>query len=257
MSDNLVEDEFTNRPDDDELAFLHYERLFRGPLEKELAALQDTEQDSYWNSYNHFMQTYINSVLATVTALDLPLLDYWTNNPASANDERNFRQIKFDIDGTITQIKVRHSQRVRKASVHLEGGAREKIRELINKIKLTIEAIDIPLARKEALMSRLNAFAAEVDKDRTRFEAFAAMMIEAAGVVGKVEKKLRPIRGWIDSIAKLLHEARALEDSHPRLPAPDKRIEAPQKRLAPPSGDLWASQTRPPKGGDLDDEIPF
>ncbi len=27
IADNLVEDEFTNRPDDDELAFLHYERL--------------------------------------------------------------------------------------------------------------------------------------------------------------------------------------------------------------------------------------
>lgn len=257
MHDNIIEDEFLNRPDDDELAFLHYERIFRAPLEKELAALQDTDQERYWNSYNHFMQTYINSVLATVTALDLPLLDYWRNSPAATNDERNFKQIKFDIDGTITQIKVRHSQRVRKASVHLEGGVREKIRELINKIKLTIDAIDIPLARKEALMSRLNAFAAEVDKDRTRFEAFAALMIEAAGVVSKVEKKLRPIRGWIDSIAKLLHEARALEDSLPRLPAPDKRIDAPQKRLAPPSGDLWESQTRSPKGGDLDDDIPF
>jgi len=57
--------------------------------------------------------------------------------------------------------------------VRLEGGAREKIRELINKIKLTIEAVEIPLPRKEALMSRLNAFAAEVDKDRTRVEASA------------------------------------------------------------------------------------
>jgi hypothetical protein len=258
MSDGLIGDEFTNRPDDDELAFLHYEKLFRAPLEKELAALQDPEGDGYWNSYNHFMQTYINSVIATVKALDLPLLEYWTNNPASANDEKNFKQIKFDIDGTITQIKVSHAQRVRKASVHLEGGAREKIRELINKIKLTIDAIDIPLPRKEALMSKLNAFAAEADRERTRFEAFAALMIEAAGMVGKVEKKLRPIRGWIDSIAKLLHEARAVEDRRPRLPAPDKRIEAPQKRLAPPSGELWAPQ-EPPKttGGDLDDEIPF
>jgi hypothetical protein len=44
MSDGLIEDEFTNRPDD-ELAFLHYERLFRGPLEKELAALQEPEGD--------------------------------------------------------------------------------------------------------------------------------------------------------------------------------------------------------------------
>jgi hypothetical protein len=257
MSDGLIEDDFTNRPDDDELAFLHYEKLFRVPLEKELAGLQEIEQDRYWNSYNHFMQTYINNVLSMVSELGLDILDYWINNPSSANDEKNFRQIKFDIDGAITKIKVRHAQRLRKASVRLEGGTREKIRELINKIKLTIEGIEIPLLRKEALMSKLNAFAAEVDKDRTRFEAFAALAIEAAGVAGKVEKKLRPIRRWIDSIANFMHEARAIEDSRPGLPSPDRRIQPPTKQIAPPSGELWAPNEPPKSGGDLDDEIPF
>ena len=33
------------------------------------------------------------------------------------------------------------------------------------------------------------------------------------------------------SIAKLLHEARTLEDGRPRLPAPDEHIEAPRKQL--------------------------
>lgn len=36
MSEGLVEDEFTNRPEDDELAFLHYEKLFRAPLDKSI-----------------------------------------------------------------------------------------------------------------------------------------------------------------------------------------------------------------------------
>jgi hypothetical protein len=257
MSDGLIEDEFTNRPDDDDLAFLHYEKLFRGPLDKELAALQETEQDRYWNSYNHFMQSYINNVLATVSELQLDILDYWINNPSAATEETNFRQIKFDIDGAITKIKVRHAQRVRRGSVRLEGGTREKIRELINKIKLTIEAIEIPLPRKEALMSKLNAFAAEVDKDRTRFEAFGALIIEAAGIAGKVERKLRPIRRWIDSIANAMHEARAFEEARPGLPAPEKRIQAPTKRIAPPSGKLWAPQEPPKSSGDVDNEIPF
>ena len=106
-------------------------------------------------------------------------------------------------------------------------------------------------------MTRLNAFSAEVDRDLTRFEAFAALMIESAGVVARVEKKLRPIRGWIDSIAKLLHEARASEDNQPRLPTPDKRIEAPRKQLAPPSGELWAPTKSPKPGSSRDDEIPF
>ena len=159
----------------------------------------------------------------------------------------------YDIDAAVTQIKVRFAQTVRKNSVSFGAEAREKIRELINKIKLTIEGIEIPLPRKESLMGKLNIFAAEVDKDRTRFEAFGALIIEAAGVAGKVERKLRPIRKWIDSIANAMHEARALEDARLRLPAPDKRIQAPIKQIAPPTRDL----RMPPKGIDLDDEIPF
>jgi hypothetical protein len=170
------------------------------------------------------MQTYINNVLATVTALDLQILEYWVDNPAAAHEDKNFKQIKYDIDAAITKIKVRHAQVTRKASVRLEGGAREKIRELINKIKLTIEAIEIPLPRKEALMSRLNDFAAEVDKDRTRFEAFGALMIEAAGVARKVERKLRPIpNGLVPSLTSCTRPARLRT---PALACPRRTSEA-------------------------------
>ena len=257
MVDGLIEDEFLNRPDDDELAFLHYEKIYRVPLDKALAELQENERDQYWNSYNHFMQTYINNVIATVEALDLNILQNWVNNPNAANDDKNFKQIRFDVDGVITQIKVRHAQLIRKSSVHLEPETREKVRDLINKIKITIEAIDLPLSRKEALMSRLNAFSAEVDRDRTKFDAFGALLVEAAGVAGKMERKLRPIRKWIDSIAGVLHEARAVEDARPRLSAPDKRIEAPARRIPPPSSKLWEPGAPPPPSGALDDDIPF
>jgi hypothetical protein len=256
MFDGLVEDEFTSRPEDDELAFLYYEKIFRKSLDEALSQLRTDNQDEYWDSYNHFMQTYINHVIAVVKALNSELLEYWVNNPNSANESHNFTQIKYDIDAAITLIKVRHAEVVRKNSVRLEPATREKIRELINKIKLTIEGIELPLPRKEALMAKLNAFTAEVDRDRTRLEAFGALMIEAAGGLAKVERKLRPIRKWLDSIANVMHEARAHEDSSSRLPPPNKRIQAPPKQIAPPSDKLWVPKQ--PKASDvLDDNIPF
>ena len=81
-------------------------------------------------------------------------------------------------------------------------------------------------------MSKLNAFAAEVDRDRTRFEQFGALVIEAAEVAGKAERKIRPILKWIGSIAGAMREATTLEAHHLRLPAPQRRIEPPQ---APPT----------------------
>jgi hypothetical protein len=156
------------------------------------------------------------------------------------------------VDAAITGIKVRHAQVVRKHSVRLEQNMREKIRELINKIKITIEGIELPLLRKEALMAKLNAFAAEVDRDRTRSEAFGALIIEIAGGAAKVERKLRPIRKWLDSIARVMHEARVHEDTQGRLPPP---IQAPQKQISPPSRE---APKQPPKTEPvLDDHLPF
>jgi hypothetical protein len=254
MSDDLIEDVYVNRPEDDDLAFVYYERFFSQAFDKALREIESDE--SYNNSYNHYMQTYINQVLATVRALNIQILKYWIESPATASDERNFRQIKFDIDAAITEIKIQHAQISRKYSVRLDNTTREKIRDLINKIKITIESIDLPILRKESLINKLNAFAADVDRDRTKFEAFGALVVEASGIANRVERKLRPIRKWIDSIGGVMREAKTMEDTQHRLPESAKRIEGSSKQIEPPSGKLWTEQ-RPPKEKNLDDDIPF
>ncbi len=248
MFDDLLGDEFASRPENDELAFLYYERIFCGQLDAAVAGLEDRDARYSRETYNHFRQTYLNHVIAVVKALNLDILEEWVSDSAAASNSTNFDQIKFDIDAAVTGIKVRHAQIIRQNSVGLTPDTREKIRDLITKIKLTIESIDLPLPRKEALMTKLNAFAAEVDRDRTRLEAFGALMLEVTGGVAKVERKLRPIRKWLDSIANLLHQARADEDAYHRLLAPNKRLAAPAKQIAPPP---------PPKEAIPDDDIPF
>src|SRR5262245_20588047 len=128
MFDGLVEDECTSRPERDELAFLYYEKIFRKSLDE---ALSQLPEDGYGDTYNHLMRTYINHVIAVAKALNLDFLEIWVNNPDSANESRNFNQIKYDIDAAIISIKVRHAEFVRKNSVRLERAMREKIRELI------------------------------------------------------------------------------------------------------------------------------
>jgi hypothetical protein len=249
--DSLIEDEFMNRPDDDELAFVYYEKIFRIQLDAQLEKLEEKEHDRYWTAYNHFMQTYINNVLSSVSALGLEVLSQWTERPFDASSSENFRSIKYDIDGTVVGIKVRHAQMARKASVRLDADTRSRIRDYVTKIKTTIEAIDLPLPRKEALLKRLNEFSIEVDRDRTKFEAIGALVVEAAAITGKAEAKLRPIRKWLDSIAGLMRAANGIPEPQTRLPAPPKRIPGPSN--PPPS--------RPRSGQEppafLDDDIPF
>ncbi|WP_157063875.1 hypothetical protein [Methylobacterium tarhaniae] len=252
--DHLVEDEFMDRPDDDELAFLHYEKIFRARLDQQLEKLSEEDQNRYWTAYNHFMQTYINGVLSSVTALDLEILLQWINSPYEASNPENFQKIKYDIDSAIVLIKVRHAQSSRKSSVRLDKDTRSKIRDYITKIKTTIEGIELPLDRKEKLLSRLNAFSIEVDRDRARYEAIGALVVEAATIAGKAEAKLRPIRKWLDSIAGLLRAANGIEERQSRLPAPPKRIPGPPNRQGSNNGGNASSKPDP---SPFDDDIPF
>lgn len=249
MSDSLIEDEFINRPEDDELAFLHYEKIFRNKLDQHLENLADSDSGRYQNSYNHFVQTYLNNVLSAVSALEVDVLRMWVNNPNDATNPEYFQRVQYDIDSAVVLIKVRHALASRKASIKLDADTRSKIRDYISKIKTTIESIELPISRKEALLKRLNEFSAEVDRDRTKFEAIGALVVEAATITGKAEAKLRPIRKWLDSITGLMRAASGLEEPHGRLSAPPKRIPGPTKEPASTS----PKQEFP----SLDDDIPF
>src|SRR5262249_5265026 len=93
--------------------------------------------------------------------------------------------------------------------------------------------------KKEALCSKINALANEFDRDRTRFEAFAALVIETAGVVGEATNAMEPARKLLDSIAKFFGMAKSREDANPQLPphSEPKKIEPPRKRLPLPIPD--------------------
>jgi hypothetical protein len=77
-----------------------------------------------------------------------------------------------------------------------------------------------------------------------------AIYIAVCDGIGQGFQKLEPVRKWIDSIGSLLGRAKEVEDIlRPALPRPQdrKQLEAPARRLVSPE----------PKGGDLDDELPF
>jgi hypothetical protein len=57
-----------------------------------------------------------------------------------------------------------------------------------------------------------------VSRNRTKFQAYAALVIEVAGVTGQAVEKLEPLRKWLDTIAKFFGSAKSCEDANPPLP---------------------------------------
>jgi hypothetical protein len=154
-----------------------------------------------------------------------------------------------------TQIQVRHTQRLRPIStvLSLTPEMKKQIHHFINRIRAIVEPVDLPAAKKEAIWTKLNALADEVDRDRTKTEAMTALALEIAGATGEAAKRLAPVKEILDAITNLFAKAKEMTEFR-RLPSPSgrKRLEAPRKQLPGPQPDKDSQTT-----GDMDDDIPF
>jgi hypothetical protein len=145
-----------------------------------------------------------------------------------------------DVQHYRTKLQIRQSRRNKGYSVRFDSATKQKVRHHIEQLRVIIETLEVKQNKKEELLKKLDAFAAEVDKDRMRYEAWGAVVIDAAEVLGEAADKAAPARKWIDSISRLIWGAKMDEEEAKRLPAPRE-----------------VKQIEPPRKSDTDDEIPF
>lgn len=139
-----------------------------------------------------------------------------------------------------TTLQIRQSRRNKGYSVRFDTATKQKIRHHVEQVRGVIQKLEVEQPKKENLLKQLDAFLAEVDRDRTRFEAWGAVVIDAAEVLGDAAERAEPARKWIDSISRLIWGAKMDEDEAKRLPAPRE-----------------VKQIEPPRKSNMDNEIPF
>jgi hypothetical protein len=124
----------------------------------------------------------------------------------------------------------------------------------LSQIKDAVDKLEVPEAKREALYRRISDLENEVDRDRTRFGAYSALLLEAAATTGKAARKLKPLMKLLQPITILLAIAKESENAQLRLP-PAPAL----KRLEPPRLNLPSPEPEPPNQplNDLDDDIPF
>ena len=129
--------------------------------------------------------------------------------------------------------------------VILDAAARSAIHTLIEKIREKLNDLQLPESKRDALFNKLNSFAAEIDRNRTRTEGFYAFAVDVARTARKINDELKPLQETIDRVFGWLDKASKWKDALP--PWSDrKKIEPPPKRLP-----------RPELSDIIDDDIPF
>jgi hypothetical protein len=155
----------------------------------------------------------------------------------------------------ITQLEVRHAKRLRPIStiVSITPEVRLQMHAYLSKIREHILVLNIPEKKKEALLYKLNSLSDEIDRERTKAEAYTAFALEIASATGQVAKELNPVKDLADSFVKLLGKAKEMAEGVRRLPAPTlpKRIEGPNK------GAQSSENLETNFSSDVNDDIPF
>lgn len=109
----IPEDEYTDLPKDDQLAFLRLEAKYRAKLEANL----ETEDSD--NVLNYFYVEYMNHVVAAASSLELGVLEEW-EIPGNQSDIYDaYRRFSNEVAACIVQIRISHSRRDRDLALPL------------------------------------------------------------------------------------------------------------------------------------------
>ena len=231
--------EYVDLPDDPELAFaiLHQRKY------EELTRIWESMDDS---SFVDELK-YVDTLIAFDEVHDLGIFAHYKNPPTSKNNFYGFfHEFRRQAEISSQKFKMEDARRRKTGAqniIVLDATSRKAIHTLINAIKERLNELTLSENKRETLFGKLNAFADEVDRNRTRTEAFYSFAFDTARVVRSVGDEIKPLLQTIDRMAELIDKAKKIHDLLP--PWTDrKKIEGPPKRLTSPAPDF-------------DDEIPF
>ena len=231
--------EYVDLPDDPEMAFAVLQQ-------RKYETLENIWRSSEGSS-RHEQQRYVDTLIAFDEVHNLGIfVDYKGPQGEGISFDKFFDRFLRHAEIASQKIKMEAARRRKtgaQTTIVLDATAREAIHVLINAIREKLNELSLPENKRESLFNKLNAFAAEVDRNRTRTEAFLAFVVDLGRTAGAVKNELEPVRQPIDRILDIIEKAVNSNDALP--PWKDrKRIEGPPKRIAPPQQDL-------------DDDIPF
>ena len=220
-----VENEFASLPHDSEEAFAVLHRRKASELDR---AYEDNHGGRWME------RAYVDCMISFDDVHGLNILEGMKNPPLRDNDFDEYF-IKFRRVCEMSSMKVlMEAARREKAGistvVYLSQPSKAAIHRLIGEIRAQIYTIRLTDELRCSLLAKLNAFSAEVDKDRTSTQALYAGMIEASRAVREATDELQPVFDRLDRISKWIEKADKIADK--LLPWRERRqIEKSQKRI--------------------------
>ena len=202
---------------------------------------RDEEMDidgNYIGEYNPEKWALISIsgyIKATELDIDMPEISF-------NMDENELQKVFTESMARITYHMNRLKDKAeREKRGYLSPKDKNKLNELLNKIRIIINEKVKESDKKEAMILKLNDLQKEIDTDKTRFERLNKMLVDVSVTAKEVCKNVIP---FIDKIMKIIRDS----GNKKALPAPEEKLllESPE-----------TESTQPIPESNLDDDIPF
>ena len=195
--------------------------------------------------------SFMNVVLASAKRFEVePFVSMEVPNRKQF-DMRDYEQFKFDLDHYVTQLVLDNSLRSKADTVAILPKTKDTIRGYINGLRECIEKGNMDRKKREALLQRLDALEAELEKRRVSMVTIARIAYHLWAVPGSMWASYDVANKLLSSMMHNVAEAKEEEDAQKQLPAaePPKALSPPRK----PQANLFGGSSF----GDIDDEVPF
>jgi len=246
---HITDEELASLPDEPEEAFIELERLVRERYQDVCNQTGDEGQPVWAH------RSYMNIVLKAAKHYGIDELTEWKRPGLGDESWELYEEFMADVEFCVTGLRLRKAEGLKQNSVVIDKAGKIKLRHLLSQIRDTVENLEVSVAKKEALYKRISALQAEIDRDRTRYQAVAALMIEACDDAGEAAKRLEPVVRLIERVGAAIGVAKRAEDARPKLPPRRER-----KQITPPKFIVSKKRASGYSGGfdkSLNDEIPF
>jgi len=259
MEKLISDDGYNELPDDDDQCFVAFEVKAHARLNAMLQNESPTD-DYYQTVKSQYMSAVYSAANAChITTLPAPQFE------DSINFYKTFNMFELAVQGEVARIRVRGRRSIGITSVQLLDNTKTIIRHHVSRLRDIISAADLPPDRKEALNRKLEELVEALENRRLNLGKVmlalgyvVAGLASATTIASEGPAALVHIQNAVIAIMtgvgadKMSEDAAKLRLAPPlkALPAPPPPVEVVAARANRPSWDT-------PRGGDLDDDIPF
>jgi hypothetical protein len=140
MSYELIsEEEYASLPDEDDQCFVEFENICRRNMTRMI------DENSTRDFDQAVREQYIAAVSAVAQECHIPNVEYSLTSGRQFDDI--FSNFSLAVQGEVARIRIRSRGMRHPYSVLLTGNTRSKIEHYISRIRCTVEASDLDLAR--------------------------------------------------------------------------------------------------------------